>query len=56
MRGQSGNLERLQELGRPATQRTNFERTRKLEGVENNELYRAFKLPALAEKIAAAIQ
>jgi hypothetical protein len=31
-------------------------RARKLEGAEKNEVYRAFKLPALADKIAAAIQ
>ena len=31
-------------------------RARKLEGMEKNEVYRAFKLPALADKIAAAIQ
>jgi hypothetical protein len=31
-------------------------RARKLEGVEKNEVYRAFKLPQLAEKISAAIQ
>jgi hypothetical protein len=31
-------------------------RARKLEGVEKNEIYAAFKLPQLAEKIAAAIQ
>ena len=29
-------------------------RGRKLDGAEKHEVYRAFKLPALAEKIAAA--
>jgi hypothetical protein len=31
-------------------------RARRLEGAEKNEVYRAFKLPALADKIEAAIQ
>ena len=31
-------------------------RARKLEGVEKNEVYKAFRLPQLAEQIAAAIQ
>ena len=31
-------------------------RARKLEGAEKNDVYRAFKLPMLADKIAAAIQ
>jgi hypothetical protein len=60
---QSRILELLQGLGRAASQRTNFERTcirsrscSKLEGVEKNELYKAFRLPQLAEQIAAAIQ